>query len=547
MGDRAARAVTSLAAMLVAIAFVAPRTFAQTLLREWRASGSSVPGFNVVGLGDVDNDGSPDVANNVIGTPAGAGGVRVYSGGTGSVIWEYLETVPNARLGVYLYNAGDVDMDGANDVSANADPWVTTGLTLYSGRNGAVLRTFQTAWGGTGVGDVNQDGYSEVVPGYSNCQGSGLQEGQADLVSTRSWSVLHSWCGTYPMQYFGIAKAAHDVDADGVPDIAIAASGNWPFTLPDGFWVYSGKTYGLIYRVPSPPGSDSFPWSLAGVGDVNADGFDDVAAADRAPRVAPLYYHVNVYLGSNGQNFYTLQSPLARGKELGAWLAGPGDVDGDGHDDVFTGDSYGGGFSRPAGVGFLFSGRNKSVIWQILGTPQQVVVTGNGIGDLNGDEFPDLAVTGGDSSANWIRIYSGAPDGVATIGVGCADARGVVPRIGMTRSAAIGTTFSLNLSRVSPGIPAALVLGVSSTTWQGLTLPLELTMLGLRGCFLRVSPDYVVPLPTGGTGSKGWIAQPVPVPNLASLVGQRFFVQWLALDPANGGSTTRALDVTVRG
>ncbi|MEM7203195.1 MAG: hypothetical protein AAF628_23235 [Planctomycetota bacterium] len=99
---------------------------------------------------------------------------------------------------------------------------------------------------------------------------------------------------------------------------------------------------------------------------------------------------------------------------------------------------------------------------------------------------------------------------MTALGTGCAAVAGPaeVPRIGMSHEAALGTTCSLNLSRVPPGVPAVLVLGRSSTTWGPLTLPVELGAVGAPGCFLRVSPDTCLVRTTRGVHDKGWIAKP---------------------------------------
>jgi len=98
-------------------------------------------------------------------------------------------------------------------------------------------------------------------------------------------------------------------------------------------------------------------------------------------------------------------------------------------------------------------------------------------------------------------------------------------------------TGFLIMGSLSPWLPYTLLIV--------LPLPLELSLIGMPGCWLRVSPDIGLRATAQGT-AKGWFAQPVSIPNLPALRGQRLFAQWLVLDPTHGASTTRALDVTVR-
>src|SRR5687767_13908949 len=93
------------------------------VIHEWRgeAAGDGV-GWIARPVGDVDGDGVPEVVVSAPGNPpfgAGRGKVYVYAGRTGALLWKR-EGEPNARLGIGLEGAGDVDGDGAPDVVAGA-------------------------------------------------------------------------------------------------------------------------------------------------------------------------------------------------------------------------------------------------------------------------------------------------------------------------------------------------------------------------------------------------------------------------------------------
>ena len=138
---------------------------------------------------------------------------------------------------------------------------------------------------------------------------------------------------------------------------------------------------------------------------------------------------------------------------------------------------------------------------------------------------------------------------VSTIGVGCADGRGVVPRIGCTFVPTRGQPFSVNLTRVRSGTPAYLMLGASDTTWNRFSLPLDLTSICMPGCWLRIASDVVTAASTVGPPGRGRASVPLSIPNDPVLAGQTFFAQWFVLEPATThqlAATTRALRITIQ-
>jgi len=76
-----------------------------------------------------------------------------------------------------------------------------------------------------------------------------------------------------------------------------------------------------------------------------------------------------------------------------------------------------------------------------------------------------------------------------TFGKGCASTT-TLPTVSSSTVPMIGMPFTLNiqgfLARPQLG---QLMLGVSNSSWGSIPLPLDLTLLGMRGCTLLVSPD----------------------------------------------------------
>jgi hypothetical protein len=231
-------------------------------------------------------------------------------------------------------------------------------------------------------------------------------------------SVDGIWTGESAEDQAGRAvAAAGDVDGDGFLDWLIGSPGDDESGGRSGAaqLIYGPVTGALaltdasVIRLIGDNSSDETGWAVAGVGDLDDDGWDDVAIG--APnsdgddyRAGQVYIQLgpigsNTDLGSSAD--YTLQ-----GNDIydnaGASIAGLGDVDGDGYDDLAVG-----------GPGFEDGGVNGS-IWVILGTPtagenrlnDEAVAhlsgqsTGDAAGsvvaaagDVDGDGYQDLWVT----------------------------------------------------------------------------------------------------------------------------------------------------------
>ena len=115
-------------------------------------------------------------------------------------------------------------------------------------------------------------------------------------------------------------------------------------------------------------------------------------------------------------------------------------------------------------------------------------------------------------------------------GVGCAGTAGtpVLDRAAATRPV-LGSTFVLELRNAPANAPAAITIGLSSTSWSGGPLPTSLAPLGMTGCTLFASPDAVFGVATSATGfaTTAW-----PLPNQPAFAGIDFFSQALVVDAA---------------
>ena len=112
-------------------------------------------------------------------------------------------------------------------------------------------------------------------------------------------------------------------------------------------------------------------------------------------------------------------------------------------------------------------------------------------------------------------------------GQGCA-LRGTTPQL-FSEDPAPGKPFSLAVALSDPTDLPLLTLGTSRKSWGPISLPLDLTPLGLRGCQLLAEPALVLPpsLVTSGYGLWNFPALPLPP-------GTRLYAQSVSFSQPSG-------------
>ena len=273
--------------------------------------------------------------------------------------------------GDYRRTLGDFDGDGRDDVLLRHEDgrwffYPMNGRRHMAGQGTANL-TRNLEWSVAGIGDFDGDGKDDVLlrkpttgawyyypmNGRRHLSGNGA----ANLTRNLEWSVA------------GIG----DFDGDGRDDVLLRhADGRWHYYPMDGRTVLPGSGPANLTR--------NLEWSAAGVGDFDGDGSDDVLLRKAATTGTWYYYPMNGRRSLAGRGEARLTSNLA-------WsVAGIGDFDGDGRDDMLLRHADGRWHYYPMDGGTVLPGAGPA---SLTGNSTVAVA---GIGDLNGDGRDDVLV-----------------------------------------------------------------------------------------------------------------------------------------------------------
>ena len=402
--------------------------------------GGDLFGWSVASAGDVNKDGFDDlIVGAVINDASGfqAGRAYVYSGLNGDTLYVFTGEAAGDRFGHSVASAGDVNNDGFDDLIVGAYLNDAGGSDagrayVFSGQTGDTLYTFageaaedRFGYSVASAGDVDNDGFDDLIVGAIWNDAGGKDFGRAYVFSGKTGETLHVFNGEAISNWFGWSVAsAGDVNNDGFDDLIVGPSSNHAGgSFAGRAYVFSGFNGDTLYVFTGEAAGDFFGRSVASAGDVNHDGFADLIVGawsnDAGGTNAGRAY---VFSGLNGNTLYVFTGEVA-GDRFGGSVASAGDVNNDGFEDLLVGAYYNNAGGSKAGRAYVYSGQTGDTIYVFTGESENDWF-GNSVasaGDVNNDGFDDLIVGAyryaGDSQAGLAYVFSGKP-------CNCADANG---------------------------------------------------------------------------------------------------------------------------
>jgi len=371
------------------------------IIREFdgEASGDQF-GWIARSIGDVDHD---KVADFVTSAPTktikgaeNAGRVYVYSSKSGKQLWS-ADGNAGDQLGTGVESAGDTNKDGIPDVIA-AGPNNDVAY-IYSGNDGRVLRTFKGEQHGdsfgqhvSGAGDVDHDGYADVIIGAPGNKAGGDRAGRAYVYSGKDGHLLLTLTGTAGD---GLGSTVAGWAGKDSMFLVIGAPGAGP--------KHTGRTYVYDTLSQKPKFTIESDDTGAGLGmmfvsvlgDVDGDKVPDIYASDWANAAKGRSTgRIYVHSGKTGARLFTLTGETA-GEGFGTSASQAGDLDHDGHADLAVGAWQYAAAAPSGGRIYIYSGKDGHLLKTITDrVPGDTLGFDSvGIGDVDGDGVIDLLIT----------------------------------------------------------------------------------------------------------------------------------------------------------
>jgi hypothetical protein len=391
-------------------------------------------GFDVAGIGDIDNDGNDDI---IIGAPQNDGGgteagrAYIFLGPVSGTLYYTNADITitghesSTGVGTSVAGLGDIDGDLHDDVLIGASyagaanrgaAYVFYGSSLTSGdylSSGAdmIFNGAGAAYNlGTSVaraGDFDNDGHADILLG---ADGYNVYTGRIYVYSGADGSQLFIGDGEETGDYFGTTVAGGDFNNDGWGDLLVGA----PYNSSGGStengraYLYYGAPDKLFCNLIGETAGDNYGYSVSGGGDANNDGYMDLIIG------APNYDYgrvsegrIYVVSGETHEYMYIFSGPESDAK-FGVSVSWAGDCNNDGYDDIIVGAKD---YSSSQGIAYVYSGLSRSLLHTFPGEAAMDYFGSSvaGAGDVNDDSYDDVIIgaPGYDGNRGKAYVYSG--------------------------------------------------------------------------------------------------------------------------------------------
>ncbi|MXP27194.1 hypothetical protein GRI39_14335, partial [Altererythrobacter indicus] len=448
------------------------------------AADSDYLGLSVSLAGDVNADGYDDLivaapsnddggadagaAYVIFGKASGFGTIDLGSGLNAADGFKILGAADGDRLGYSVSSAGDVNGDGIDDIllGAFANGGTGSAYVIFGKTSGfgtidlanslSAVQGFQITgvasndrlgWSVSSAGDINGDGYDDVIVGANLHDDDGLTDrGEAYVIFGKAsgFGTIDLSSGLGAADGFTITGAAAgdnlgysvssagDVNGDGYDDLIVAAVLSDDGGTDAGVvHVIFGKAsgFGTIdlstdlsaaegFKIIGAMAEDQLGYLVSSAGDINGDGYDDIIIGarwsdDGGTNAGAAYvifgkeagYGTIDLANLTAADGFIIQGDAA-GDELGVSVSSAGDIDGDGYDDLIVGANLGDDGGTNAGEAYIIYG--SAMYGQQLEQADQILTGTSDPDILVGGNGADIITAGGGADV----IRSGAGDDV---------------------------------------------------------------------------------------------------------------------------------------